>query len=139
MLSLKGPLPTHPCFPLDKIHPLCATVPLLRFQTCRFLVFFTALVVFPSALPSLSTTAFNPRLSFKLEREETVTLRIRERLLGSVTSRFHFKHPRQCPEGHRQISWVCNENNVHCWLCDKAYPISDCLASHGKSPQPATN
>jgi len=67
-----------------------------------------------------------------------MALRIRERLLSGVTSRFHFEHPRQCPEGHRQISWVSNENYVHCWLCDKAYPISDCFASRGESPQPVT-
>jgi len=68
-----------------------------------------------------------------------MALRIRDRLFGSVTSRFQFEHPRQCPEGHRQISWVSNENNVHCWLCDKAYPISDCFTPQGESPQPAAN
>ena len=90
--------------------------------------------------PSLAITCFIPRLlSAKLQREGTMASRIRERLFGSVTSRFHFEHPRQCPEGHRQISWVSSENNVHCWLCDKAYPISDCSAPHGESPQPASN
>ena len=135
----EGQLQTRPCFPLDKIRLVCVKVPLLRFQAFLFLVFFTALVVFPPALPSLTTAVFNPRSSPKLEREETMTLRIRERLLGSVTSRFHFEHPTQCPEGHRQISWVSSENNVHCWLCDKAYPISDCFVSHDEIPPPATN
>lgn len=68
-----------------------------------------------------------------------MALRIRDRLLGSVTSRFHFEHPRRCPEGHRQISWVSNEHNVYCWLCEKAYPISDCLAPHGEGHPPAAD
>lgn len=62
-----------------------------------------------------------------------MALRIRDRLFGNVTSMFRFEHPRQCPQGHKQISWVLNENNVHCWLCDKAYPMSECFGANGES------
>ncbi|MGD8372302.1 MAG: hypothetical protein PVG64_09390 [Syntrophobacterales bacterium] len=37
-----------------------------------------------------------------------------------------FNHPRSCPEGHRQISWHLKEDQVHCWLCDKSYTMSEC-------------
>lgn len=62
-------------------------------------------------------------------------LRMRDRLFGNVTSIFRFEHPTQCPEGHRQISWVSNESDVHCWLCDKTYPISECFTAHDESQQ----
>jgi len=68
-----------------------------------------------------------------------MALGIRDRLFGSVTSMFRFEHPRQCPEGHRQISWVSNENDVHCWLCNKTYPISDCFAAPGEPHQPTAS
>jgi|GEM_PF-3832711 len=66
-------------------------------------------------------------------------LRMRDRLFGNVTSIFRFEHPKQCPEGHRQISWVSNESDVHCWLCDKTYPISECFTAHGESQQTENN
>jgi hypothetical protein len=45
-----------------------------------------------------------------------------------------FQHPRQCPKGHRQISWNAIEKLVHCWMCGKDYPISECLAPSAASP-----
>ena len=49
-----------------------------------------------------------------------------------------FEHLRQCPNGHRQISWYLKENDIHCWLCNKAYPISKCLDPHVRNPKPST-
>jgi hypothetical protein len=61
-----------------------------------------------------------------------MALGIRGRLFGGVTSVFRFEHPKQCPEGHRQISWVSHENHVYCWLCNKTYPISECFEPSGE-------
>jgi hypothetical protein len=70
---------------------------------------------------------------------EIMGLRMRDRLFGNVTSIFRFEHPKQCPEGHRQISWVSSENDVHCWLCDKTYPITQCFTALGESQQTENN
>jgi len=37
-----------------------------------------------------------------------------------------FKHPRSCPEGHRQISWHLRDREVYCWLCNRGYAMSEC-------------
>ena len=47
-----------------------------------------------------------------------------------------FEHPKQCPNGHSQISWNSKEKDIHCWLCNKAYPISECFDSQFNTPQP---
>ena len=44
-----------------------------------------------------------------------------------------FNHPRSCPEGHRQISWHLKESEVYCWLCNKAYSMSECSRAGGTS------
>jgi hypothetical protein len=49
-----------------------------------------------------------------------------------------FEHPQKCPNGHNQISWYSEETDVHCWLCNKAYPISECSHSQGDNPQPSS-
>jgi len=55
-----------------------------------------------------------------------------------MKKREKFEHPRQCPNGHRQISWHSKENDIQCWLCNKAYPISECLGPHVHTPKPST-
>jgi hypothetical protein len=126
-------------FPLTK-----STLFVVKSRCCAFTLFCSLRFSQPqecshSPCPSPVPTTFNHRLSLEPQKEGTMALRIRDRLFGGVTSRLQFKHPRQCPEGHRQISWVSHENNVHCWLCGKAYPLSDCFAPRGENPQPATN
>ena len=37
--------------------------------------------------------------------------------------------PKQCPCGHKHISWTVGENDVYCWDCNKKYPLSECFAS----------
>ena len=49
-----------------------------------------------------------------------------------------FEHPKQCPNGHRQISWHSKEHDIQCWLCNKAYSISECLGPHVHKPKPST-
>ena len=46
-----------------------------------------------------------------------------------------FDHPKKCPNGHYQISWYFKEDDVICWLCNQAYPISECSHSQGDKPQ----
>lgn len=38
-----------------------------------------------------------------------------------------------CPRRHRQISWFAAERMVHCWLCEKDYPLSDCFGTPSTS------
>ena len=44
-----------------------------------------------------------------------------------------FNHPKSCPEGHRQISWHLKESEVYCWLCNRAYNMSECSRAGGAS------
>jgi len=44
-----------------------------------------------------------------------------------------FQHPSRCPRGHRQISWFAAETVAHCWLCDRDYPLSDCMGTTNTS------
>jgi len=47
-----------------------------------------------------------------------------------------FQHPSKCPQGHRQISWFAAETVAHCWLCDKDYPLSECIGTANNSSNP---
>jgi hypothetical protein len=35
--------------------------------------------------------------------------------------------PKQCPCGHKHLSWSPGENDVFCWDCNRKYPLSDCF------------
>ena len=50
-----------------------------------------------------------------------------------MRNRSLFQHPLKCPRGHRQISWFATEKVVHCWLCEKDYPLSDCFGAASTS------
>ena len=50
-----------------------------------------------------------------------------------MRNRSLFQHPLKCPRGHRQISWFATEKVVHCWLCEKDYPLSDCFGTASTS------
>jgi len=52
---------------------------------------------------------------------------------GSMGRRSLFQHPSKCPQGHRQISWFAAETVAHCWLCERDYPLSDCLGTPSTS------
>ena len=52
---------------------------------------------------------------------------ILDKVLPRATTSSKFEYPTKCPEGHSQISWFLKDNDVYCWLCNKAYTISDCL------------
>ena len=38
-------------------------------------------------------------------------------------------HPKQCPGGHKNLSWSFNDDNVYCWDCGRSYPFSECVDS----------
>jgi len=40
-----------------------------------------------------------------------------------------FKNPKQCPYGHKHLSWGLDEKHVYCWDCDRNYPLSNCFGS----------
>jgi hypothetical protein len=40
-----------------------------------------------------------------------------------------FDNPKQCPCGHKHLSWSEGEEEVYCWDCDKKYPITQCVGS----------
>ncbi len=35
--------------------------------------------------------------------------------------------PRQCPRGHKHISWSADEDEIFCWDCNSSYPLAECL------------
>ena len=35
--------------------------------------------------------------------------------------------PRQCPRGHKHISWSADEDEIFCWDCNSRYPLAECL------------
>lgn len=35
--------------------------------------------------------------------------------------------PKQCPCGHKHISWTVDEDDVFCWDCNKKYPLVECF------------
>jgi hypothetical protein len=35
--------------------------------------------------------------------------------------------PRQCPRGHKHISWSADEDDIFCWDCNSRYPLAACL------------
>ena len=39
------------------------------------------------------------------------------------------ENPKQCPCGHKHVSWSIGEDEVYCWDCDRKYPVSDCFSS----------
>ena len=59
--------------------------------------------------------------------------RIWDKIFPKATNKHIFVYPTKCPDGHTQIAWSSDENEVYCWLCDRAYTISDCLSEHRKT------
>jgi hypothetical protein len=45
-----------------------------------------------------------------------------------------FKDPKQCPCGHKHLSWGPGEEQVYCWDCNRNYPLSECFGSRTVSP-----
>jgi hypothetical protein len=35
--------------------------------------------------------------------------------------------PKQCPCGHKHISWSADEDRIFCWDCNSWYPLAECL------------
>ena len=38
-------------------------------------------------------------------------------------------YPKQCPCGHRHLSWSSGEEEVYCLDCNQNYPLEDCFRS----------
>ena len=36
------------------------------------------------------------------------------------------KSPKQCPRGHKHLSWSADEDYVFCWDCNKRYELAKC-------------
>jgi len=36
-------------------------------------------------------------------------------------------YPKQCPCGHKNLSWSFDEKDVYCWECNAKYPLSECF------------
>jgi hypothetical protein len=49
-----------------------------------------------------------------------------------------FKDPKQCPCGHKHLSWGPGEKQVYCWDCNRNYPLSECFGSRTVSPPSKT-
>lgn len=43
-------------------------------------------------------------------------------------------NPKQCPCGHKHVSWSAGEDQVYCWDCDRKYPVSECFGSRALAP-----
>jgi len=52
------------------------------------------------------------------------------RLGGKMTklkSGFTPEYPKQCPCGHKNLSWSFDEKDAYCWECNARYPLSECF------------
>lgn len=38
-------------------------------------------------------------------------------------------YPKQCPHGHKHLSWSLIEKEVFCWDCNHKYALSECFGS----------
>ncbi|MGD8996091.1 MAG: hypothetical protein PVH34_12800 [Syntrophobacterales bacterium] len=45
-----------------------------------------------------------------------------------------FKDPKQCPCGHKHLSWGPGDERVYCWDCNRNYPHSECFGSGAVRP-----
>ncbi len=41
--------------------------------------------------------------------------------------------PKQCPCGHKHISWTVDDDDVFCWDCNKKYPLGECFGRKGSA------
>jgi hypothetical protein len=39
------------------------------------------------------------------------------------------EHPKQCPCGHKHLSWTMGDDHVFCWDCNRNYSYSECFSS----------
>jgi len=44
-------------------------------------------------------------------------------------ARFPPESPKQCPCGHKNLSWSFEDKEVFCWDCNKRYPLVECFRS----------
>ena len=42
---------------------------------------------------------------------------------------FPSDYPKQCPCGHKHLSWSLDEKEVYCWDCNQKYSLSECFGS----------
>jgi hypothetical protein len=40
-----------------------------------------------------------------------------------------FRDPKQCPYGHKHLSWGPGDEYVSCWDCNRDYSLSECFGS----------
>jgi hypothetical protein len=45
-----------------------------------------------------------------------------------------FKDPKQCPCGHKHLSWGPGDERVYCWDCNRNYPHAECFGSGAVRP-----
>ena len=43
--------------------------------------------------------------------------------------KIHFppETPKQCPCGHKHVSWSKGDDKVYCWDCNKQYSATECF------------
>jgi hypothetical protein len=39
------------------------------------------------------------------------------------------EYPKQCPCGHKHLSWSADDDHIFCWDCNRKYSFSDCFVS----------
>jgi hypothetical protein len=42
--------------------------------------------------------------------------------------------PRNCPEGHKHISWSIGDEHIFCWDCNRRYPLNACFKPPEREP-----
>jgi hypothetical protein len=52
---------------------------------------------------------------------------------GKKKKTLPFKDPKQCPCGHKHLSWGPGDERVYCWDCNRNYPLSECFGSRAVS------
>ena len=47
--------------------------------------------------------------------------------MAKVKAFFPPEHPKQCPRGHKHLSWTMGDDHVFCWDCNQRYPVLECF------------
>jgi hypothetical protein len=48
--------------------------------------------------------------------------------------------PKNCPDGHKHISWSMGDDHIFCWDCNRRYPLAACFQpSESSSSEPGSH
>jgi hypothetical protein len=63
------------------------------------------------------------------EGQERIRWEIDKAVARKEKKTLPFKNPKQCPYGHKHLSWGPSEKQVYCWDRNRNYPLINCFGS----------